>query len=188
MMAQRKSFSGAGRIVPKRRERSGRIQRPEDSRGETVAEIKSVVLFQPHRRGAAEPLAWDRVTVIGRLILDGQVRHSAHSPATLLEAARRYRADWDYYQSKRLASRRPLAVTEGRTIWDNPEREAEERLQAERRWGNASRALRDCGERVEKAMQFAILDDQPEGWSPPFWLVHSLPIGLAALVALYGLE
>jgi hypothetical protein len=203
-MAHRKSFSGAGRapLLPPRRWSNGRIER--DRGPESVAEIKAVVLSQPHRKNAPEPIAWDLVTVVGRLVLNGRVTGARNfdgteSPPrlTLIEAAKRYRQDWDYYQAKRLGSRRPLAVTEGKTLWDNPEREEEERKKAERRWGDVGSAVRDWLDkrgqradfkRVQDALQHAILEDQPDDWIVPFWIEHSLKAGLVALVSFYGLE
>jgi hypothetical protein len=188
MTAPRRTFSGRGRkargLVPLV-EGTGRVVRPP--REETVAEVVSIVLAQPHRRGFEDARSkWHLVTPAGRMIEAGCCPDIAMG--SLHEAAKRYLKAFEAYRSAVTATRRPLAVTTGRTPLDDPERELKERRDAERAWGDVSRALRDKGGMVEKACQFVILDYHPDDWQVPFWCVHATPIGLRALVQFYKLE
>jgi len=117
-----KTFSGVGR--PRKagpRDPNGRLVRP--STAETRAEIISIALRQPHRRGDRDQR---RSILIGRLILDGAVRHGTLTNAQLFDAAERYAADYARFK-RAVASRRPLAVADGRAMTlDDPEAEARE--------------------------------------------------------------
>jgi hypothetical protein len=191
MMALRKSFSGRGRkakgLVPLV-EGTGRVVRPP--REETVAEVVSIALAQPHRRGFEHGRDSHLGTTVGRLIEAHPEWWGKGCPpkASFLEAARRYQKDWTSYQAAVTGTRRPLAVTDGGTRFYDPVREFEERRNAERAWANAGRALRDCGEMVERACHITICDHREETWAPPFWIVASMPIALRALIQHYGLE
>jgi hypothetical protein len=194
MMALRKSFSGRGRkakgLVPLV-EGTGRVVRPP--REETVAEVVSIVLAQPHRRGFEHGRDSHLGTTVGRLIEAHPEWWGKGCPpkASFLEAARRYQKDWTSYQAAVTGTRRPLAVTDGGTRLDDPEREMKERRDAERTWADAGRALRGLaydGERVERACHFVICDHLPETWVAPYWVEMSMPIALRALIQHYGLE
>jgi hypothetical protein len=67
------------------------------------------------------------------------------------------------------------------------EEELEAAEQAIRKWATALREVRQKGEMVEKALQFAILDEPNEDWAAPFWVVHAINTGgMQVLVELYG--
>lgn len=178
--AGRKTFSGTGRksLLPKPRQPNGR------HRAESVGEIKGVVLNQPHRKG---DIAWDRATAIGRLILDGTVKHNSHTADILIRAANMYAQAFAGYRWA-LDSRRPLTTGGTPRIYGTAEDEAEAVNAALRKWADVDRAVRECGTMIEKAMQFAILDAPGEDWTAPFWVVHSLPRGLKAVVDFFGLD
>jgi hypothetical protein len=190
----RKTFSGRGRkakgLVPLV-EGTGRLRRPPPSeRPESVGEVVAIVLAQPHRRGFTHGRDSHLGTTVGRLIEanPGWWGKGCPPKASFLEAARRYQKDWTSYQAAVTNTRRPLAVTDGGTRIDDPERELKERRDAERAWADVNRALRDCGEMYERACHFTICDHQPETWTPPIWVVISMPIALRALIQHYGLE
>jgi hypothetical protein len=146
------------------------------------------VLAQPHRRGFEHGRDAHLGTTIGRMIETHTWWHKATPKASMLEAARRYQKDWTSYQAAVTATRRPLAVTDGGTRIDDPEREMKARRDAERAWADVGRVLRDCGEMVERACHVTICDHREETWSPPQWVVYSMPIALRALIIHYGLE
>jgi hypothetical protein len=190
----RKTFSGRRRkakgLVPLV-EGTGRLRRPPPSeRPESVGEVVAIVLAQPHRRGFEHGRDSHLGTTVGRMI-------EAHPEwcgkgcapkASFLEAARRYQKDWTSYQAAVTNTRRPLAVTDGGTRLDDPERELKARRDAERAWGDAGRVLRDEGEMIERACHLTICDHHSETWMPPHWVVYSIPIALRALIQHYGLE
>lgn len=180
----RRTVSGGGR--PRKagpREPNGDLQRP--SREETTAEIISIAIAQPHRRGSADPR---RRWAIGRLLLDGKVIVPEIGAAKLEQAANRYAAD--YHRLKRaLLSKRPLAVTGGKKLSpEDPERDEREYAEALAAWSDVTRALKDADERVRKALDFAVLDAAPDADERcfPFWVVHSLAAGLAIIAGHYG--
>jgi hypothetical protein len=190
----RKTFSGRGRkakgLVPLV-EGTGRLRRPPPSeRPESVGEVVAIVLAQPHRRGFTHGRDSHLGTTVGRLIEanPGWWGKGCPPKASFLEAARRYQKDWTSYQAAVTGTRRPLAVTDGGTRIDDPDFELKKRRDAERAWADAGRALRDCGEMYERACHFTICDHQPETWTPPIWVVISMPIALRALIQHYGLE
>jgi hypothetical protein len=190
----RKTFSGRGRkakgLVPLV-EGTGRLRRPPPSeRPESVGEVVAIVLAQPHRRGFTHGRDSHLGTTVGRLIEanPGWWGKGCPPKASFLEAARRYQKDWTSYQAAVTGTRRPLAVTDGGTRIDDPDLELKKRRDAERAWADAGRALRDCGEAYERACHFTICDHQPETWTPPIWVVISMPIALRALIQHYGLE
>jgi hypothetical protein len=192
MMALRKSFSGRRRkakgLVPLV-EGTGRVVRPPKQ--ETVADVVSIVLAQPHRRGFEDARSkWHLESAVGRLIEAHPEWWGKFCPpkASFLEAAKRYSEDWNRYRSAVTNTRRPLAVTDGGTRIDDPERELKERRDAERAWADVNRALRYQGEIYERACHFTICDHQPEDWTQPIWLVVSMPIALRVLIQHYGLE
>jgi hypothetical protein len=190
----RKTFSGRRRkakgLVPLV-EGSGRLRRPPPSeRPESVSEVVAIVLAQPHRRGFTHGRDSHLGTTVGRLIEanPGWWGKGCPPKASFLEAARRYQKDWTSYQAAVTGTRRPLAVTDGGTRIDDPDLELKKRRDAERAWADAGRALRDCGEAYERACHFTICDHQSETWTPPIWVVISMPIALRALIQHYGLE
>lgn len=168
-------FSGQQKpkIVPDRRQPNGQ---PRRSKPEERAQILSVVLGQPHRRGSADD--W-RETPLGRLLRDGRVYHSSASPEQLWRAAEEYstafaniRRVWD--------SRRPLAVTGGGS---RPDLSEEQKARYERAWGDMDRALRDAGVMAKKAVEYLLQDAPPHDNERvyAFWLIHGAGVGLAAL-------
>jgi hypothetical protein len=192
MAAPRKSFSGRGRkargLVPLV-EGTGRVLRPPKE--DTVAEVVALVLAQPHRRGFEDARSkWHLESPVGRLIEEHPEWWGKSCPpkASFLEAAKRYSEDWSRYRAAVTNTRRPLAVTDGGTRIDDPERELKERRDAERAWGDVNRTLRDFGEMYERACHLTICDHHSETWVPPFWIVMTMPIALRALIVHYGLE
>jgi hypothetical protein len=191
-MALRKSFSGGrGRkargLVPLV-EGTGRLRRPPPSeRPESVGEVVAIVLAQPHRRGFEHGRDAHLGTTVGRLIEASPEWWGKGCPpkASFLEAARRYQKDWTSYQAAVTGTRRPLAVTDGATRIDDPERELKEHDDASRNWANARAVLRVEG---DLACHITICDYREETWVPPDWIVRSLPIALRALIVHYGLE
>jgi hypothetical protein len=187
----RKTFSGRRRkakgLVPLR-ERNGDYQRPPKQ--ETVADVVSIALAQPHRRGFTHGRDSHLGTTVGRLIEAHPWWWGKGQPpkASFLEAARRYQKDWTSYQAAVTGTRRPLAVTDGGTRLDDPDRELKERRDAERAWADAGLVLRLRGEMIERACHFTICDHHPETWVSPPWIVYSMPIALRALIKHYGLE
>jgi hypothetical protein len=203
----RKTFSGRRRkargLVPLV-EGTGRVVRPPKQ--ETVADVVSIVLAQPHRRGFDDARSkWHLESAVGRMIeahpewwakerkfrspTVATLADKGRPPkASLLEAAKRYSEDWSRYRAAVTNTRRPLAVTDGGTRIDDPERELKERRDAERAWADVNRALRYQGEIYERACHFTICDHQPEDWTQPIWLVVSMPIALRVLIQHYGLE
>lgn len=185
-IAVRKTFSGPGR--PRKegpRQPNGQLRRPPPN--QQSADIIALVLDQPHRRGSRDQR---RSTLIGRLVLDGIVRHDRIHRDQLIEAADRFAADYARFQ-RAVASRRPLAVTGGKVLVpDDPERDEREYRAAGEAWASVRRALRDAGERAEKAAHAAILDAAPEAEARSMapWVVLSLPAALAALALYYGLS
>jgi hypothetical protein len=193
-MALRKSFSGRGRkakgLVPLV-EGTGRLRRPPPSeRPESVGEVVAIVLAQPHRRAFAHGRDSHLGTTVGRMIEAHPEWWGKGCPpkASFLEAARRYQKDWTSYQAAVTGTRPPLAVTDGGTRLDDPDRELKARRDAERAWADAGRVLRDEGEMIERACHFTICDHREETWSPPHWVVYSMRIALRALIVHYGLE
>jgi hypothetical protein len=194
----RKTFSGRRRkargLVPLV-EGTGRLRRPPPSeRPESVGEVVAIVLAQPHRRGFEHGRDAHLGTTVGRMIeahpewWEAKQGRPRPPKASFLEAARRYQKDWTSYQAAVTATRRPLAVTDGGTRLDDPDRELKARRDAERAWADVGRVLRDCGEMVERACHVTICDHREETWSPPQWVVYSMPIALRALIIHYGLE
>jgi hypothetical protein len=191
MNAPRQTFSGRGRrrrgLVPLV-EGTGRIRRPPPSeRPESVGEVVAIVLAQPHRRGFEHGRDAHLGTTVGRLIEASPEWWGKGCPpkASFLEAARRYQKDWTSYQAAVTGTRRPLAVTDGATRIDDPERELKEHDDASRNWANARAVLRVEG---DLACHITICDYREETWVPPDWIVRSLPIALRALIVHYGLE
>jgi GNAT superfamily N-acetyltransferase len=187
----RKTFSGRRRkargLVPLV-EGTGRLRRPPPSeRPESVGEVVAIVLAQPHRRGFEHGRDAHLGTTVGRMIEAHPEWWGKGCPpkASFLEAARRYQKDWTSYQAAVTNTRRPLAVTDGGTRLDDPERELKARRDAERAWVDANWML---SEQVRRACHFTICDHQPETWVPPFWIEYSMPIALRALIKCYGLE
>jgi hypothetical protein len=190
MTAPRKSFSGRGRkargLVPLV-EGTGRLVRP--AREETVAEVVSIVLAQPHRRGFEHGRDAHLGTPVGRMIEahpEWWDKKQGRPPKkSFLLAAEFYQKDWTRYQAAVTGTRRPLAVTDGGTRLDDPERELKEHLDASRAWTNARAVLRVEG---DLACHITICDYREETWVPAEWIVRSLPIALRALIVHYGLE
>lgn len=179
IIAARKTFSGVGRTRrPGVREPNGRLQRAPTA--ETAAEVVSIVLAQPHRRGDPDQR---RRWAVGRLILDGRVRHRDHGPDLLERAAEIFAADYARYRAT-MDSRRPLAATSGGAGREMTTEEAEA---VKARWAKVRRAVRDCGERVLSACDLAVLDDPQDERILAPWIILSLPAGLGALVEHYGL-
>jgi hypothetical protein len=204
-------------ILPPRREPSGRLQRPKQRRVSETAQVISIALNQPHRRGRELPADWKLSTHVGRLIADGRVKvkrgdGSEIAPHVLYDAANRFLGAFRGEQWAR-SSKRPFVGTtpastrmhvavyvpdEGELVEPNPAKrfyatEEDERIAMCRsidQWAIVSRVVRDCGERVNDAMIKAIIDGDTaqEDWIIPFWIVYSLPAGLAALVDYYGLD
>jgi hypothetical protein len=182
----RKSFSGrAGRKrKPGCREPNGQLQRL--SQEETEAEVISIALAQPHRKGDRDQR---RATFVGRLILDGKVRCGDLEPAVLVLACEHLQRDHARWQ-RAVESRRPLAVTGGRALRpEDLEEDAKEYASAAAAWAAACRSLRDAGERVESAAAWAILfaapDASHETMAP--WVLLSLPAAVSQLVKHYKL-
>jgi hypothetical protein len=191
MAAPRQTFSGRGRkargLVPLV-EGTGRLRRPPPSeRPESVGEVVAIVLAQPHRRGFEHGRDAHLGTTVGRLIEARPEWWGKGCPpkASFLEAARRYQKDWTSYQAAVTGTRRPLAVTDGGTRIDDPERELKEHEDASRNWADARAVLRVEG---DLACHITICDWREETWVPPEWIVRSLPIALRALIVHYGLE
>jgi hypothetical protein len=184
----RKTFSGNGRPGRKRkdgpRQPNGQLRRVPEA--ETAAQIVAIALAQPHRRGDPDPR---RHWPVGRLILDQVVKHSDLSPAVLERAASRYAADYSRLQ-RALASRRPLAVTDGGGGFEDPDMLEREHQHARWAWANVQRALRDAGERTVKACEMAILDLAPDFDEATLaqWIILSLPAGLGTLAKFYELD
>jgi GNAT superfamily N-acetyltransferase len=191
MAAPRKSFSGRGRkargLVPLV-EGTGRLRRPPPSeRPESVGEVVAIALAQPHRRGFEHGRDAHLGTTVGRMVEAHPEWWGKGCPpkASFLEAARRYQKDWTSYQAAVTGTRRPLAVTDGGTRIDDPERELKEHDDASRNWADARSVLRVEG---DLACHITICDYREETWVPPDWIVRSLPIALRALIQHYGLE
>lgn len=176
----RTTFSGQGRPRSGPREPNGRLIRPRKK--EKEADVINIALAQPHRRGSLDNR---RRWAIGRLVLDGVVKHSRFGPGKLERAAELYAADYARLRWI-LDSRRPLANAEGQGREPTPE----DSVATRKAWSEASRVLRDCGERVVKAMDYVVLDAAPEADERTLapWIILSLPSGLAALAAHYGLD
>lgn len=141
--------------------------------------VSNVVLMQPHRKGSTDQ---NRITAIGRLILDGKVKHSRLEPADLLRAAESYSKA---YANVRWIwnSRRPYAVATGH----GGEPSAAEAEVFKEAWRRVQLALRQHGERITKAAQFAILDDPQDERVLAPWIILSLPTALGAIAEHYGL-
>lgn len=177
----RTTFSGQGR--PRNagpRGPTGHLVRK--IKKETEAQIVSIARAQPHRRGSDDNR---RRWPVGRLVLDGKVKHQRFGPGKLERAAELYAADYARLRWI-LDSRRPLAHSEGQGREPTPE----DAVAVRKAWSNATRVLRDCGERVVKAMDYVVLDAAPEADERVFapWIILSLPAGLSALAEHYGLD
>jgi hypothetical protein len=211
-------------IMPRRRHPCGRpLGQPTTRRGrkrlalerarETVADVKSVALDQPHRRGSEE---WGRSTAIGRLLLDGKVKPLDGQPVSVaIDAAQRYlRAHqghlWALDRARPWAGTTPASTRmhvatyvpeEGELVEPAPARrsfasdadvieETERKIAA---YSEVQRAIRSFvpnkkdNERIEKALHLAVLDEPAEDWVAPFWIVYSLPQGLKGLIDFYGI-
>jgi hypothetical protein len=151
-------------------------------KAETEAEIKAIVLAQPHRRGDS-PEDPHNATHALKLIAEGKLTKRGVEPWQFETAVKRYMLVLSRRRRVEM-SRRPLAVTEGGSGRDLDEDQA---LEWTRDWNECRIVLRDCGEPVVKAIQYLIEDYQPEGWVPPFHVVHNATIGLAALAAHFGI-
>jgi hypothetical protein len=202
-------------IVPRREKQGGHRKRRERASMKariSVAEIKAVVLRQPHRKGSDE---WGRSTAIGRLLADGLVKPlDAQPPRIALDAAHRYLQAFNGYRWA-ITSRRPWAGTtpastrmhvatyapeQGELVEAAPARrtfgsDADEVEAVERAlayWSDVERAVRDKvpdkkqAEQINKALQFAVLDEPSEDWRAPFWVCHYLPQGLKVLIDHFG--
>jgi hypothetical protein len=156
---------------------------------EREADIRSVVLQQSHRFGSADV---ERATLIGRLVTRDPetkappaVQVDGHTPRQLYDLAEKLIRDHGRYQAA-LASRRPLAVTGGGVQRPDPDPVAEQK--AIDRWAFICCCLRVHGERVEKAMLYAVLDAPPDRdqrtVSPA--IILSLPLGFRALAEAYS--
>jgi len=179
MVYKRRTFSGAGRPrSPGPREPSGRLQRP--SKEETEAEIKALVLAQPHRQGDTRQ---GRRWAIGRLILDGKVSVRDVSPEALERAAESYA--YAYSQLRWIMdSKRPWLKPSGPLP---PEPTLEDRERVEKAWGDVNSALRGAGVPAHRAAEYVILDDPSDERVLASWIILSLPDALLALVRHYGL-
>ncbi|WP_210482726.1 hypothetical protein [Microvirga antarctica] len=176
----RKTFSGAGRkrLAGPRYKNGDRVKKKSS---EATAGNLAVVLAQPHRRGSTDQR---RHLPITRLIMDGKVKHSRLSAHDLERAAELYRkayANWRWVMD----CRRPLAKMTG----GSGEPTAAEADVFKAGWERVTRALRACGTRVEKAIDAAVLKDDPDfpedAYAP--WIILSLPQGLEAIADHYGL-
>jgi hypothetical protein len=149
----------------------------------------SIVLAQPHRRGFEHGRDAHLGTPVGRMIEahpEWWDKKQGRPPKkSFLLAAEFYQKDWSRYKAAVTGTRRPLAVTDGGTRLDDPERELKEHLDASRAWANARAVLRVEG---DLACHITICDYREETWVPPEWVVRSLPIALRALIGHYGLE
>jgi hypothetical protein len=144
--------------------------------------VEHVVLAQPHRRG---PSARDqrRENALGRLLLDGKVKHSRYEAGVLYRAGELY-ADAHAAMRLVLDSRRPYAVCTGtaREIDD------EEAARIQKHWGDVSRALRDAGPIPKAAVEVLVIDKPQDERVLAHWIVLSLSAGLGALAAHFGLD
>ena len=156
---------------------------------EREADIRSVVIQQPHRFGSADV---ERATLIGRLVTPDPVTNAP--PAVQVDGvtsrqlyglAERFLKNYGRYQAA-LASRRPLAVTGGGVQRPDPDPVAEQK--AIDRWAFVCRALRVHGDRVEKAMIYAVIDAPPDVKQETLaaWIALSLPLGFRALAEAYS--
>jgi hypothetical protein len=162
-------------LVPVR-EANGRRQRDKP------IPMESVVLAQPHRIG---PTAMDqrRENALGRLLLDGRVKHSRYDASTLYRAGEMF-ADAHAAMRLVLDSRRPYAVVTG----SSRDIDAEEAAQIQRRWQDANRALRDAGPIPKAAVEVVVIDRPLDERVLAHWIILTLGNGLAALAAHYGLD
>lgn len=158
------------------RETNGRRQRAK------TPPVEIVVLSQPHRIG---PTAMDqrRENALGRLLLDGRVKHPRYDVSTLYRAGEMFADTYAAMQAV-LDSRRPYAVVTG----SRREIDAEEAAQIQRRWQDANRALRDAGAIPKAAVEVVVIDRPLDERVLAHWITLSLGTGLAALATHYGLD
>jgi len=190
MYSARKTVSGAGR--PRKsgpRQPNGRLVQP--TKTQTEAEVVELALWQPHRQGNRDQRLQ---SLIGRLVL-GNALAIPPIPAAvvvdgltadqLYDLAEKFQRDYQRCQAA-LASRRPLAVTGGGVQRPDPDPVREQK--AIETWAGVSRALRVHGDRVEKAMQFLIIDAAPDYDQRVVapWIILSAPLGFRALAEWYS--
>jgi hypothetical protein len=147
-----------------------------------AAPVESVVLAQPHRRGAT---ATDqrRENALGRLLLDGKVTHSRYAAADLYRAGELF-ADAHAAMRLVLDSRRPYAVCTGSAR----EIDEEEAARIQKHWGDVTRALRDAGPIPKAAVEVVLIDKPQDERILAHWIVLSLSAGLGALAQHFGLD
>lgn len=178
-------FSGKQKLlVPLRREPNGRRQRLAKPARE--ADIRAVVLGQPHRKGD-DPKRPDtlRATPIGRLIVDRQVRVQGLSTDSLAKVVGRYN-DARRNMQRVDDAKRPFAVAGGGAEPEDLAPEKKRRYKAD--WEALEAVLLDCGAMVHRAIVFALEDASPcaDERAFPVWVLRSLPVGLAALARHFG--
>lgn len=154
---------------------SGQISRAKQQ------DPRMTVLAQPHRAGRLSE--W-RGTTVGRFLEDDRL-HTRHlSKKTLLDAANRFAKHYAGWQAA-VASRRPMAVTAGRSA--GPE-DTDRTLKAVEAYEKANRALQHCGHAVRQATHAIICDHRDESYVMPFHIAYHLTEGLKALCEHYGLD
>lgn len=178
----RKTISPVRTRRPGPREPNGQLRRIPLK--QATAEIIAIARHQPHRKGSTDPRL---SALIGRLVVAEApakpvVQVEGFTQQDLYDLAQKFLAFYGRYQAA-LASRRPLAVTGGGALRPDPDPVAEQR--AIDAWASVSRALRDAGERVEKAAHAAIIDAAPEADQRTMaaWVTLSLPEAFRVLDA-----
>ena len=166
---------------------SGRLVQPTKS--EREANVKNVVLMQPHRKGDESQM---RENAIGRMILDcwdkdwwpDKQDQPQWSRQDLYTAAMAYSDAWASVQGY-MASGRPLAnsTRTGGVDARTDEELADDRAKAERRWSDMAKAIGSHESIYRKAADHVIIDNPSAEWVAPFWVKHGVKMALVNLAA-----
>lgn len=177
--AARKTFSGQSKkkgIVPHAREPNGRYQRPPKE--ESDAARIEFIAAQPHRRGLPAHAAQGEMggSAVGRLIASKRISHELWTSGYLFDAAEVYLTRYTAW-AKIKESRNGLGKTvPGSGLID--EELARQKIQD---YTEIRKAVADAGDMALKAVESVVLEPTCDDRVLPFWVIYSLPIGLAAI-------
>jgi hypothetical protein len=154
---------------------SGQISRAKQK------DPRMTVLAQPHRAGKLSE--W-RGSVVGRFLEDERMLLAKMSRKTLFDAANRFAKQYNAWQTA-MASRRPLAVTNGASQAPEDTERARKAIEVYER---ANTALQQQGHAIRQATHAIICDYRDESYVMPFHVAYHLVEGLKALCDHYGLD
>jgi hypothetical protein len=169
----------ASRVGRKRKQNVPRTKSGQISRA--GKDPRMVALAQHHRAGKLSE--W-RGTTIGRLLEDDTTHTKGLSRDALHRAAVRLSEMHAAWQAA-IASRRPMAVTNGGS---NAPEDEERTARAIEAYTRVNTVLTQQGPAIRQATLTLVTEHHEENWSPPFWLAAFAVQGLTALAGHFGLE